>query len=556
MTAIRRFGFWLTLATFLVLSGSPIPAQAAADTVRKQALAGLPYHPLVYHLDLSVLAYHLYGQTLVWPFDPYYEELNDGNGERAALIAKVHDWAKAKGAEQIKTGAKLGGYRGPGVLGGFANNTSHDPIVYRYSGLYPWRSSIARPERAWKERVTPKKITGRIRDVYMCYRKTGRPLGAVAIERVVSGKDVSAPGARDVLLAFEGGTGDKGERGRPVSQSLMGFVLLRHLPGGKAYDVHVTFRGSQNGSAPRAIEEAHHDSRASGNPDWITDLGYNRIGPGDGGGQISTVGRVHRGFARSMKSIFPQLFGCLGKAAKLASGRRPNRIYVTGHSLGGALAQHFVSAVLQGDLYGPSGNGKAMPAALASWPWKRIKLITFSSPRAGDAKWARTLTTDRLESKFFTSRIVPIDRKALAANDVDIVPRLVSRKRPAAYRVLISTDPVTTQKVAGGKHVGQTVYANRARLIAAPNILAHDPLKIRKLLLATLADRRIPPTVDRVGRMTTLDAAVQNARRASSYKFSKLAATLKKYYRDQKSRFDDATFTQDFTRFKSILQND
>ena len=31
------------------------------------------YHPLVYQLDLCVLAYQVYNQTLIWPLDPWFE---------------------------------------------------------------------------------------------------------------------------------------------------------------------------------------------------------------------------------------------------------------------------------------------------------------------------------------------------------------------------------------------------------------------------------------------------------------------------------------------------
>jgi len=80
------------------------------------------------------------------------------------------------------------------------------------------------------------------------------PFAVVLLER--RGRDRrrhgSVSGARDVLLVFEGGTGDKGDPGQPSSQSLMGFVLLRHAPTGDHYDVHVTFRGNRSGSAGRA----------------------------------------------------------------------------------------------------------------------------------------------------------------------------------------------------------------------------------------------------------------------------------------------------------------
>lgn len=360
MTAVPSLRRALYFIALLMLTGctANIHSLVENNTSPHKNLSSLPYHPLAYHLDLSSFAYHLYGQTLVWPFDPYFEEFANRSRSRIRFMQNVRAWAKQKGAEQVKDGAKLGGYRGPGVLGGFDDNKYHDPIVYRYDRLYPWGKSITHSGGLWTEYMTPKKITGQIRNVYMCYRKTGQPLGAVAMEHVVTGHDASGSNARDVLLAFEGGTGGKGARGQPASQSLMGFVLLRYLPGLKDYDVHIAFRGSRSGSVTRAVRKALSEDKASGNPDWITDLGYNRVEPNNSGAIITKKGSVHRGFTESMKSILPQIIHCLRKVDQIEPRNLPNHIYLTGHSLGGGLAQHFVSAVLLGDKYGPGGMGK------------------------------------------------------------------------------------------------------------------------------------------------------------------------------------------------------
>ncbi len=560
MKAAGRTRLCLLLVSLLpALAGCITHTQLAEEgaLVRQQELAGLPYHPLAHHLDLSILAYELYGQTLVWPFDPYYEETDNENGARNRFMEKVRVWAKAKGSEQAGTRPKLGGYRGPGVLGGFDDNARHDPIVYRYDRLYPWNKTITQVDDKWTEYLTPSEITGQIRDVYMCYRQTGASENTAVVQHVVSGRDAAAPGARDVLLAFEGGTGDKGEAGQPASQSLMGFVLLRFQAGSNDYDVHIAFRGSRSGSVGRAIRQAYSDSRAKGNPDWITDVGFDPVPPEKGGALITTTGVVFRGFARSMKSILPQAFRCLGEAARLAPRRSPERIFVTGHSLGGALAQHFVSAVLMGNRYGPDGAGEAMPKALRSWPWRQIKLITFSSPRAGDARWAETLTKHGLASEFFSTPLDTLDRTALAMTDPSIVPRLIDPGEPAGYRVLITTDPVTTQKIIGGKHVGKSVYLNEPNFLATfalPNAGSHELWKVREFMLSGLADQRIPPTAFRYREMEDVNPERNAARRGSIEEFEKLQAALQRYYRSNALWFDYTKFSQDFEIFKAILQ--
>lgn len=427
-----RLAAALTLAAALALGACAAQMRNTAppEVARSQDLAGLPYTPLVYHLDLSILAYQLYSQTLAWPFDPYYEDLADRGDDRRLMMDRVRAWAQTPGARQ--GGPRFGGYRGPGLLAGFPDNPRSDPIVYRYDRLAPWRPTLSNPSDRWTEFTPPAAITGSIGEVYMCRRPRGRPAGAVAVDRVASRGGTGG----DVLLAFEGATGDKGEPGQPGSQSLIGFVLLRRLPGG-GHDIHIAFRGSRSGSAERAIFQGNYTETASGNPDWITDLGWYRIGPGEGAAAISTIGGVHRGFATSMTQTLPQVMACLGRAASLAGGQRPRNIYVTGHSLGGGLAQQFVSAMLLGDRYGPGGAGPAMPARLRNWPWTNVKLITYGAPTAGDQTWAETLTVEALQSVFFGTTLEPVDLKGLAVHDPSIVPRLTDPARPAGYRVLI-----------------------------------------------------------------------------------------------------------------------
>lgn len=519
-----------------------------------QTSSTFPYHPLVYHLDLSILAYKLYAQTLVWPFDPYYEEANSKSGGRKKLMIKVHAWAEKKGIKQGISKSKNTGYRGPGALNGFEKNSNHTPIIYRYDKLYPWSQAITHSDGLWTEHVTPQKIKRQISKVYMCYRQRGRPLGAINIKQVTSLKSQEEQGAKDIILAFEGGTGNKRINGQPASQSLMGFVLLRHIVNSDRYDIHIVFRGSQSGSVKRAALEAFSNKEAKGNPDWITDLGYNRLHPNTGGAYISTKGAVHRGFAASMKSIFPQLFGCLKKAASLSPKRGPDNIFVTGHSLGGGLAQHFTSAVLLGSKYGPNGRGKAMPKNLVGWPWAQIKLITFSAPRAGDAKWANTLTTQALNSRFFTSALATIDYDALTANHQTILPRLLDINKPAGYRVLISTDPVTTEKVAGGKHVGQTIYADNASFFATAIASAHDPMKIRELLIQKLADPNMPKIIKKYSNTNILNPTRKKAKRGSPEEYEKIVRALKKYYKENNIKFDLTSFNDDYAVFKGILQ--
>ena len=520
-----------------------------------EANSTFPYHPFVYHLDLSILAYQLYGQTLVWPFDPYYEEHDAKGSDRQRVMDRVHQWSQIKGSEQIANQSGLSAYRGPGALIGLPNNPSHDPIIYEYSRIYPWSDTLTNAAGTWTEYLTPKKITGRIKDTYARFHNAGTAKGAVSFQKVISKPNGGV--GKDVLLAFEGGTGDKGETGQPASQSLMGLILVREKPADD-YDLHIAFRGSRSGSAGRAVLEALSDSKAKGNPDWITDLGYNRLSAGQGTGHISTIGKIHRGFAKSMESIHPNLFHCLNRADALKNGQAPTNIYVTGHSLGGALAQAFVSSVLLGNQYGPDGTGASMPSALRDWPWKQIKLVSYSAPRIGDSAFAQTLTEKKLQSEFFSTLISPVDSEALKPNDRAAFRRLLDASRPAAFRVLHSKDPITTEKGAGGKHVGKSVYVNvpsPADLVSPPDFNSHEQYVLRDAMRKNIDDPAIPRWGMRYRTMQDINPSRNSKAKGSLSEIRKLAEAVKNYYKSRKVWFDYKAFDQAFAE-RLIVEKD
>jgi hypothetical protein len=250
-----------------------------------------------------------------------------------------------------------------------------------------------------------------------------------------------------------------------------------------------------------------------------------------------------------MQSILPQVFHSLNKVVEIKRGVGPDNIYVTGHSLGGALAQHFSSAVLLGNRYGPGGAGKKMPTNLKRWPWKQIKLITYGAPRAGDEQWAKTLSESGLDSEFFSSAINPIDSRALVVTDPRIVSRLLDTKRPAGYRVLISRDPISTEKVGGGgKHVGKTIYVNVPTLrdlLPPPDFEAHEPKNIRKYMADSLVDPRTPAIAWRYRKMTEMVPDQNAANKGSIKELLKLATAIKRYYSDNGIWFDTAAFDRD-----------
>jgi lipase (class 3) len=483
----------------VLLSGCAKPyldfSERAAERVREQELGGFPYHPLVYQLDLAVLAYHLYAQSLVWPFDPYYEDADD----RVEAMQRVWAWASEAGPGQA--GAGLEAIRGPGTLAGQPGNRAHDPILFRYSGIEPRAAALCTDIDTgfWSEFQPVPGICDRIGEVWVARRAFGRstpsigPIDSATVEVL----RVDAPpagehagkkqGAQDLLIAFEGATGDKGQPGQPHSQSLMGFTLVRETGDG-SYDVHIAFRGSRSGSTTRAAFEASSTLNATGNPDWITDLGFRLV-------RHSLISaepehQVARGMAQSIQWTMPQILSGLDRLVAARKGTPPRMITVVGHSLGGALAQFFTSAVLMGDRYGPGGEG--MPASLRAWPWKKLKLITLGAPRVGNRLWAEELTTGRLESRFYdTHFLTPYDLRATGVTNIDIKPRLINPNRPLALRVLVPSDAVTSGRPLG-EHAGQTVYLEHPTYFSIADGDSHEPQRMRRDMLEALRDPQIP----------------------------------------------------------------
>lgn len=372
------------------------------------------YDELIYHLDLCILSYQLHAQTLIWPMDPYYEQLLNKKspnlkGLRDAFMAQV----KKKFSTPALNSSNQATFHGPGYCAadpssnqGWLTNMFLDPIISDYSRINPWRPSFTRPyrgEEPWIVYDSPGEITNPIDKVYMIHfdRQKGPDHKPPDVHKqtLFTARPTSAPQtvrATDLLYGFEGGTGavggDDSQKKYP-SWSMMGFVLARKVshaemypnPQKKApttappepYDVHIVFRGSRSGD-PRLPKA----KGGEGNPDWVTDLQLTDVVPDP---EVSKYGSVCKGFSASLKSILPTVIESLVDIHRTfqAPPAPPRTIYVTGHSLGGALASHFASAMMLGNKYGPAGTGDEMPDQLRAWPWRGIQVITYSSPAVG-----------------------------------------------------------------------------------------------------------------------------------------------------------------------------
>lgn len=209
------------------------------------------------------------------------------------------------------------------------------------------------------------------------------------------------------------------------------------------------------------------------------------------------------------------------KVADLApDGEKPNRITVTGHSLGAGLAQHFVSAIHLGTFLGTTYP--ALPKKCEKWQWIETKLVTFSAPRAGNAKFAKALNA-AFQSEGFTSetKTKKKDKKALnpANGRLGDGGEITMANKRCAFRVLISNDLITSSLVGflGLKnHVGTTVYCDH-KSKSHSTTAAHEYSNVRYGILLwnnpkkwTLMDPTRLPAEELVMKMKCDDLVLVN----------------------------------------------
>lgn len=320
------------------------------------------YNELIYHLDLCILSYHIYHQSLIWPMDPYYEQMaRAGSSRRDNFMKEVH--AKL----EVTTPS---GYKGPGYLAKpkFTANKTLDPIITKYSRINIWTPSVVKEIGMWDLLKPPMEITHKVEEIFMVASDSDTPTS-------IKSRPAGIGEGTDLIYCFEGLTGLK--ENKTGAQSMMGYVLARAIEGTDGYDAHIVFRGSRSGSPVRA---ARQGLSGKGNPDWVTDLDFRTL---EKDKTISGFGNTSRGFRTSLKTMLPNIVAACN-AIQTEKGKAPRTIYVTGHSLGGALATLFTSSMTIGRDYGPNGQGNLMqPATLKAWPWNTIQLISMSAPAVG-----------------------------------------------------------------------------------------------------------------------------------------------------------------------------
>jgi len=156
----------------------------------------------------------------------------------------------------------------------------------------------------------------------------------------------------------------------------------------------IAFRGSQTDRVKDKIEDIQ------------TDIDIAQV-------PFRGMGKVHRGFSRALESIWPAVIKILNSF----DPKHEKKLWITGHSLGGALAMLTFSALH----FRHQGED-------THWWAENAFLYTFGQPRVGDKTFAAHLSA-------------------------------LARRR--IYRVVNNKDPVTfIPFFKGYKHVGRRLYIN------------------------------------------------------------------------------------------------
>lgn len=323
--------------------------------------------PEVLNIDLCLLSYQLYHQSVIWPLDPWYEYLaRKFSDRRDNFMDAVHKWVEAEPAPA---------YLGPTALRPQwgRSNTALDPVITYPLNLNPRLPAFTRDGEKYLAVKAPSHITDSIRQVELS-NYTAKPQSTNALAESGSTKIIPIcdyPNGTDHLIAFEGGTGAM--PGKDHAWSVMGFVLMRKQPENQSkHDVFVVFRGSRSGSAGRAAAQGLAANK--GNPDWVTDMDALKNLNADL--TIAKHGQVARGFANSVKSCLGSISAALRRINKLYGS--PENIWVTGHSLGGGLAALFTSAIAVGQ------HGDRIRQKLKAWPWENLRAMPYALPTVGN----------------------------------------------------------------------------------------------------------------------------------------------------------------------------
>jgi len=252
-------------------------------------------------LEHCRFAYKAYAQTLLSPMDPFFEGWGAGykftTSARDRMMEHTHNELKTKAGEDREM----------------------DPILYCLESTpNPHNGVLYRGDTDHKHYITflPRDLDKKIEHA-TSFDINGKQLESLDLKN-----------AKDNWRCayFQGKTGMTVNHPSRGWRSFLGQVI--YDPGSKT--VVIGFRGSRSGCGSRALSQAQLSSK--GNPDWVTDMNHLK------GVKVSKYNNVY--MAAGFHYAYESCFTSLEKAFLHAIGKdKPEYVFVTGHSLGGAMAQ-------------------------------------------------------------------------------------------------------------------------------------------------------------------------------------------------------------------------
>ena len=251
-------------------------------------------------LEYCRFAYKAYAQTCQFPMDPFYESWGAGfklsASARDRLMESLHDGRSTPQQDR-----------------------KFDPLLYHWDRTpNPHQGVVYR---------------GGTDSNYILFQPRPLDLSITAAQgfdeqgdRVDNGHALASNSGTVRCAYFQGRTGMTQNHPTAGWPSYLGAVLFD--PARRT--ATIVFRGSRSGDGARALLGAQFKSR--GSPDWVTDMNHLKGVPVDkyGGSTMAC------GFYFAYESCAASLEAAYRWAV---NGVKPTTIYVTGHSLGGALAQ-------------------------------------------------------------------------------------------------------------------------------------------------------------------------------------------------------------------------
>lgn len=294
-------------------------------------------------LEYCRFAYKLYAQSCAFPLDPFFESHGlGGDDARTRLCKQIHkDLGSPREAPPWRAVMPLVG-RSTGV-------DKFDPVEYLLDSTpNPHKGVVYRGGAKDEPFIL---FQPRPLDKSIAYAK-GYDLAGRAV-------DEGAPLARSAgnlrCAYFQGKTGLTQSHPTVGWPSWLGAVVYDPT----AKTCVIVFRGSRSGVGGRALGQAL--TKSAGSPDWVTDMNWLKavnVGKYDG----ASMGA---GFHYAFESCKESLKAAYQDATR---GGAPEKVYFTGHSLGGGLATVAYIDFVAGDLYAQLGRTFSKDLEVACYP--------------------------------------------------------------------------------------------------------------------------------------------------------------------------------------------